>query len=147
MFISLVRLIRNFAALDTQPTRKNQRVRLISQGRKASSENPITGTRYECEGTVIFVDKDAIPLHGTSKVSVSWDNERKNIYNQYELNVSDLPCNPHPYYFKPNFTKSNPNYTFKERKASLKYYEERGEHKSSINDLIMRSSRGKATWL
>lgn len=142
MFISLVRLIRSFAALDKPPTKKNQRVRLISKGRKASAENPITGTRYECEGTVRYVDKDAIPLHGASKVSVDWDNDRSNIYNQYELNVSDLPCSPHPYHFKPNFTKSNPNYTFKERKASLRYYE---EVQGKTKYMVLKGR--KATWL
>lgn len=139
MFISLVRLIRNFAVLGKPPSRKNQRVRLIGKKRKASSENPITGTKYECEGTVYFIDR----ADGReTKICISWDNEQKNIHRRNDLIVSDLPCCPHPYHFKPNFTKSNPNYTFKERKATLKYY---AEKEQMINEMTMRGR--KATWL
>lgn len=142
MFINLARLIRNFAALGELPTRRNQRVRLVDTKRKASSENPIMGTRYECEGTVIHTDTDYGPKD--IRISVKWDNKHRNIYHFKDLVVSDLPCNPHPYHFKANFTKSNPNYTFKERKAALRYYEESRPH-NYINELISKKKR--VTWL
>lgn len=126
MFINLLRLIRDFAALGKNPTRKSQRVRLISKKNRASSENPIIGTKYECEGTVIFIDQ--VGTYGI-RVSVEWDNSFKSAYDPNELLVSDLPCTPHPYHFKPNFAKDNPNYTFKERKASLRYLNARSPMK------------------
>lgn len=95
----------------------------MDKSRKASPENPIAETSYECEGTVCGFDRV-----GTFRIGlfIEWDNGQKNSYDQNDLVVSDLPCNPYPYHFKPNFTKNNPNYTFKERKASLRYHEASG---------------------
>jgi hypothetical protein len=150
MFISLVRLIRNYAALGKPPNRKNQRVKLISQNYKSTAENPIMGTKYECEGTVIHVSV-AGSVFGEVKISVKWDNEFHNIYTLEELEVSDLPCSPRPYRFNANFTKNNPNYTFKKRKASLKYHETTSDlkeekHLLNLKEMIATGSRKSGTW-
>ena len=57
--------------------------------------NPLVGTKYECEGTVINIEHRS--------VRVEWDNGRRNVYNYRTLELVSM-------------RRNNPNIIFRRKK-------------------------------
>ena len=65
----------------------NDRVIYTSGRHGKSSSNPLFGTKFECEGTVIMEDKG----HGFP-VQVRWDNGKTNSYSATDFERVDGSC-------------------------------------------------------
>jgi hypothetical protein len=74
---------------------RGDRVVYISGNYTTGRDNPLIGTKWECQGTI--TDSDV------SYIRVEWDNKRHNSYMPYDLQLVGA-------------NKNDPNFAFKLRK-------------------------------
>jgi len=84
--------------------RIGDRVYYVSGKHGQSESNPLNGTKYECEGTVV----DNVQSYGLT-LRVNWDNGESNIYGIKDLVVIGKP-NP-----------ADPNEAFQRKKCRSGY--------------------------
>ena len=86
---------------------ESSRVILTGSDYDPCDEDPVAGTEWECEGTVMsFNDGREYPMN------VAWDNETNNDYHPQHLEiVGEVPVTP-------SMEENNPNKTFRAQKKS-----------------------------
>lgn len=122
MIFRIIQFLSFMFAMNKEPWKIRQRVKLINGHYLPEHSNPCTNSEYECEGTVSGVEKS----NGKdSYATVKWDNGYTNVYPigpgiLHRLFISDFPMKKK--YLVKNvlvLNETNPNIAFKKKKEYM----------------------------
>ena len=117
MIFRIIQFLSFRFAMNKEPWKIGQRVKLINGHYPPEHSNPCTNSEYECEGTVASIE--------TPQANVKWDNGHTNVYPVgrgplHRLFISDFPMKKK--YLEKSvmvLNETNPNIAFKKKKEYM----------------------------